>query len=65
MILYHIKKSLKDKNIEEVYTEIMILFKDFLECEAASIYKIIDGRVVNILSFGNRTLDYVIEFKVI
>ncbi|WP_286033715.1 hypothetical protein [Fusobacterium necrogenes] len=31
--LYHIKNSLKNKNIEQVYTEIMILFKDFLECE--------------------------------
>lgn len=62
--LYHIKNSLKNKNIEQVYTEIMILFKDFLECESASIYKLVDGkRLVNILSFGNRTLDYSIDFE--
>lgn len=62
--LYHIKNSLKNKNIEQVYTEIMILFKDFLECESASIYKLVDDkRLVNILSFGNRTLDYSIDFE--
>lgn len=61
--LYHIKKSLKEKNIEQVYTEIMILFKDFLDCEAASIYKLTEDReLINILSFGNRALDYVINF---
>lgn len=63
MTLYHIKNSLKEKNIEEIYTEIMMLFKEFLECESASIYKITDdNKLVNILSFGNRTLDYVIEY---
>lgn len=62
--LYHIKNSLKNKNIEQVYTEIMILFKDFLECESASIYKLIDtSKLINILSFGNRTLDYSIDFQ--
>lgn len=61
--LYHIKNSLKEKNIEQVYTEIMVLFKNFLECESASIYKLTEDRkLVNILSFGNRTLEYVIDF---
>lgn len=61
--LYHIKNSLKNKNLEQVYTEIMILFKDFLECESASIYKLSDdNKLINILSFGNRTLDYIIDF---
>ena len=62
--LYHIKNSLKNKNIEQLYTEMMILFKDFLDCESASIYKIVnDNKLVNILSFGNRTLDYEIDFE--
>lgn len=62
--LYHIKRSLKDKTLEQLYTEIMLILKQFLNCETASIYKITDSaHIRNILKLGNSNMPSFIDLK--
>lgn len=62
--LYHIKRSLKDKTLEQLYTEIMLILKQFLNCETASIYKITDStHIRSILKLGNSNMPSFIDLK--
>ena len=55
--LYHIKNSLKDKTLEQLYTEIMLILKQFLNCDAASVYKLTDSsHIRSILKLGSSNI---------
>ena len=62
--LYKIERSLRGKNVEQVYTEIMIIFKQFLNCDTASIYRIVDSEHMrSILKFGKSNMRSFIDFE--
>lgn len=55
--LYHIKNSLKDKTLEQLYTEIILILKQFLNCDAASVYKLTDSsHIRSILKLGSSNI---------
>ena len=62
--LYKIKRSLRDKTVEQLYTEIMIIFKEFLNCDTASVYKIVEkNNLRSILKLGNSNMPSFILFE--
>lgn len=62
--LYHIKRSLKDNTLEQLYTEVMLILKQFLNCETVSIYIMVDSiHIKNILKFGNSNMQSFISLN--
>lgn len=62
--LYHIIHSLREKNLEELYTEIMLLLKHYLKCETASMYMFIDDNTIKkIVYYGKSTTKKIIDLN--
>lgn len=54
--LHEMKVSLKNKRLEEIYTEILLILKKFLHCEKGSIYRIVDDKIVLQMCIGQNDL---------
>ena len=62
--LYHMRYGLKNKNLEEFYTEVILMLRQYLKCETISIYKILDSEnIKNIIQVGKSSMNTVINLN--
>lgn len=62
--LYHMRYGLKNKNLEEFYTEVILMLKQYLKCETISIYKVLDGEnIKSIIQVGKSSMNTVINLN--